>query len=636
MHLALLCTLPLVTTTLAANRQDGLWLRRGLFPVPEHSVGHLADQALSRESLAQHDWSGLSPSHGQLPLHDLSGAAHSLHDSTHRAAPLPHSPLHPPGDASSPRVGSRFDEDDFVNSLLRSPSRPNTPAHSSHDHGGNYVPASPSAPSPAGSAGPHHSANQHHLDDDFVNSLWAEPSDHQHSLGSVSPASSNNLHSPSPSTSNAGLSTATVHSGGSAEHSSENTSSAQPIENESPTFEEGKHANMQNWSEVPVPRRLLSAEAGSLRTRERRLREAEVAGAPPQEIARLKSLVSEAWYALPKKRRQKAPFEPEAYASKRLDHLIHQREKVAPEHAEQLEAAIAEKSAAAKLPEIPKDIEHFRVMKGYKARPVRPPRVPESLQQPKASEPELGDPKAPSASPHTITSRGAPPAKVRPYETSNGIDGKSMLSLLREKTKRKSERADTSEVEAKIAALARQRDLPVPTSKSMYYYRLERHVDGNEALHKDIEAGALSPRTAGLTRSSFDVLFRQKQRTSNPEDLARISNALDAKARSQGLPRTPPSESAWRMQLTRMARAKSRGKEVRPYRHSGINPLFKQRKIAFDAGQDTSHIDSRISTLAHEMGLTRSEPGSAPRVTIQKHRQLQALSNANSATNTKT
>ncbi|CEH14984.1 hypothetical protein CBOM_02792 [Ceraceosorus bombacis] len=549
--------------------------------------------------LTDHDWSLLRSMLGPL-AHDRSG-----------------------NNLSRPSSPAHFNEDHFVNSLLRTPSRPGTPAHyndalydsdaDAHQFANSLL-RTPSRPnSPAHFRDAFHWS---HLDTELSLGPFTRtplrPSTPAHHVA--------NLHSDAHITESPRLSSLDN------DHSSISESGPSAATSES-TSPNGSRVALRKV-EGGRGRRPVGLEVASFRTLENRLKAARLSGAPADEVERLKQLTSKARasYKVPGPHEH---IDPQDYPRTRLDVLIRQKWKVKPEHASLLDNAIAEKTKDLGLPEIPRTPEHYRVMHymlktqrgadrtksllGTLPRLGRPPR-PESL--PQRSAPAASNdfaeattkPRTPSAeqarTPSSTDSAPSSPAGKRgPFVLRTARAGQNMSALFAERSHLKRDGKAMAEVEAKIDALAKAKNMQTPSSKTTYY-TLKRKAAVISDPNLEQMDKPMSPRTASLADSTFEELYKGRADAESAEARDRYSRALDVKAQKLGRGKAPPNLKAYQSFKRRKQQREIAGLPLKPYDTTGAVKLERERYAAMRAGRDTSKIDAQLVSLAKQYGLT--------------------------------
>ncbi|PWN39747.1 hypothetical protein IE81DRAFT_259047 [Ceraceosorus guamensis] len=634
--------LTLVPIVLASDGQQAKWDRRGIPPTLEPMV---AEAGTSKEMFHQYSsGTGIhatgSDATGRLGGHaPQTGIVHANHVDVGSSETTLHgladhdwsllrsmfgSPAHDRSgnNLSRPSSPTHFNEDHFVNSLLRTPSRPSTPSHhndalydsdaDAHQFANSLL-RTPSRPnSPAHFRDAFHGP---HLDTEHSISPFARtplrPSTPAHRYG--------NLHSDAHITES-------PNSGSSDnDHSSISKSGPKAATSESTSPSGSRDADPK--VKGGRGRRPVEIEVASARTLENRLRAARLAGAPADEVERLRQLTSKARasYKVPAAHEH---IDPQNYQRTRLDVLMRQKWKVKPEHAPLLDNAIAEKTRALGLPDIPQTPEHYRVMHymlktqrgasrsksllGTLPRLGRPPR-PENL--PHHSAPAASndiaeatvEPRTPSAEQartpsSTDSAPSSPASKSGPFVLRTARAGQNMSALFAERSHLKRDGKDTAEVEAKIEALAKAKNMQTPSSRTTYY-RLKRKAAVISDPDLEQMDKPMSPRTAGLANSTFEELYRGRADAESAEARDRYSRALDVKAQKLGRGKAPPNLKAYQSFKRRKEQRETAGLPLKPHDNTGAVKLERERYAAIRAGRDTSKIDAQLVSLAKQYGL---------------------------------
>ncbi|PWN39080.1 hypothetical protein IE81DRAFT_350485 [Ceraceosorus guamensis] len=203
--------------------------------------------------------------------------------------------------------------------------------------------------------------------------------------------------------------------------------------------------------------------------------------------------------------------------------------------------------------------------------------------------------------------------------------GQNMCSFLSEKKRLVKAGQDTSAIELCIAALAREKKMPVPKNHYEYYVAIPRSMknsldpaqehsgsvvskDSASAGAQKIDDTSMSHRTPrqtpGMRRlyaqrdreRRLDALRGYKQGSGRSQETKAVQAAIDAKAVAAGLSNAPETYDEW------LARPRIVG-DSSTHMQYGMAQLFKEKEEALAKKEGTADVESRIASLAAQNGV---------------------------------
>lgn len=175
--------------------------------------------------------------------------------------------------------------------------------------------------------------------------------------------------------------------------------------------------------------------------------------------------------------------------------------------------------------------------------------------------------------------------------------GHNMAFFMKAKQRLKKSGQDTSDIDAKIEALAEEKGIPVPGSITMYYYHVHKKMAEAKRLSERAHAAAnpglispsanqrkdppVSPRTLQNAELPFRDLYDMLQYAATAEERGIAQKALEAKARSEGRTRAPPNYKAWVVYVRKEGKEpagfrRTSSKNVQEDRHHGADQREKK------------------------------------------------------------